>query len=111
VATVADGVDQLLAFDPLNVTQYAPEELKAAVDAAADWGSYVTVHVYGDKGIRRVLDPGVKVIDHGLLMTEETKKKKAQVSEGADNACKPAKNTDQSAFVVKMTDGFTPYHL
>jgi hypothetical protein len=35
-------------YDPLDVNQFLPDELKAAVDAAADWGTYVTVHVYFD---------------------------------------------------------------
>ena len=30
------------AYDPLDVTQYTLDERKAAVDAAGDWGTYVT---------------------------------------------------------------------
>jgi imidazolonepropionase-like amidohydrolase len=48
------------------------EEIKAAVDAAADWGTYVMVHAYTDKAVARAVKAGVKVIEHGQLMTEDT---------------------------------------
>jgi imidazolonepropionase-like amidohydrolase len=57
---------------PLDVTQYLDEELRAAVRAAADWGPYVAVHVYGSTGVRRAVEAGVKVIEHGHLMDEAT---------------------------------------
>ena len=59
-------------YDPLDTVQYSPEELKAAVDAAADWHTYVTVHAYTDEAVNRALDAGVKVIEHGHLLTEPT---------------------------------------
>ena len=59
-------------FNPLDSLQFSPEELKAAVDAAADWGTYVTVHAYTDGSVNRALDAGVKVIEHGHLLTEPT---------------------------------------
>ena len=34
------------AYDPLDVTQYTLDEMKAAVEAADDWNTYVTVHAY-----------------------------------------------------------------
>jgi imidazolonepropionase-like amidohydrolase len=64
------GVSSL--YDPLDVVQYSQEELKAAVDAAKDWGTYVAVHVYTSEGIKRAIEAGVKCIDHGHLMDEET---------------------------------------
>lgn len=59
-------------FDPLDVTQYSLEELKAGVEAAADWGTYVTVHAYTPRAIQRAIAAGVKVIDHGQLADEAT---------------------------------------
>ena len=32
--------------DPLDVTEFFEEEIRAAVKAAEDWGTYVMVHVY-----------------------------------------------------------------
>ncbi len=58
--------------DPLEVTEFTPEEIKAAVQAASDYGTYVMAHVYNDDGIRRAIDNGVKCIEHGNLMSEAT---------------------------------------
>ncbi|MFJ7497693.1 amidohydrolase family protein [Streptomyces sp. NPDC097727] len=55
------------AFDPLDVLQYTLDELSAAVEAAADWGTYVSAHVYNDEGIRRAIAAGIKSIEHGHL--------------------------------------------
>ncbi len=60
------------AYDPLDVAQYTLDELKAAVEAADDWGTYVTVHAYTVKAVRRAVDAGVKCIEHGQLLDEAT---------------------------------------
>jgi len=57
-------------YDPLHTTQYTVEELRAAVQAAEDWGTYVLAHAYHDKSIARALEAGVKSIEHGTLATE-----------------------------------------
>jgi imidazolonepropionase-like amidohydrolase len=59
-------------YDPLDVTQYTLDEMKAAVDAAEDWNTYVTVHAYHPKSVRRAIEAGVKVIEHGNLLDEDT---------------------------------------
>jgi imidazolonepropionase-like amidohydrolase len=58
--------------DPLDVCEYTSDEISAAVEAAADWGTYVMSHVYNSKGIRRAIDNGVKSIEHANLIDEET---------------------------------------
>jgi imidazolonepropionase-like amidohydrolase len=45
-------------YDPLDVNQFTFDELKAAVEAASDWGTYVTVHVYNSFGIQRAIAAG-----------------------------------------------------
>jgi imidazolonepropionase-like amidohydrolase len=65
-------------YDPLHTMQYSVEEMKAAVDAAADWGTYVMVHAYTDETVKRAIEAGVKVIEHGQLITEETAKLMAE---------------------------------
>jgi imidazolonepropionase-like amidohydrolase len=60
------------AYDPLDVAQYTLDELKAAVEAADDWNTYVTVHAYTVKAVRRAVEAGVKCIDHGQLLDEAT---------------------------------------
>ncbi|WP_138437670.1 metal-dependent hydrolase family protein [Marinobacter shengliensis] len=59
-------------YDPLDSTQFTERELRAAVEAADDWGTYVAVHVYTSKGIQRSLRAGVKSIEHGQLADEES---------------------------------------
>jgi imidazolonepropionase-like amidohydrolase len=60
------------AYDPLDVTQYTVPELRAAVEAAENWGTYVAVHAYTPRAVRQALEAGVRVIDHGHLLDEET---------------------------------------
>ena len=98
VAAIADGADEVLRrtreqlmkgasqikimagggvtslYDPLDAAQFLPEEMEAAVRAAADWGTYVCAHVYTPHGIQRALRAGVKSIEHGQLADLETVK-------------------------------------
>lgn len=60
------------AYDPVDVTQYTLDEMRAAVEAAEDWGTYVTVHAYTPRAVRRAVEAGVKCIEHGQLLDEET---------------------------------------
>lgn len=59
-------------YDPLDVSQFTEDELRAAVEAAEDWGTYVTVHAYTPDAIQTAIRAGVKVIDHGHLLDDET---------------------------------------
>lgn len=59
-------------YDPLDVSQYTSEEFEAAVEAAENWGTYVTVHAYTPRAIQTAIEAGVKVVDHGQLIDEET---------------------------------------
>jgi len=61
--------------DPLYSVQYTPEEVAAAVNEATRYGTYVAAHVHTDEGINVALDSGVKTIEHGLLIQEDTVKK------------------------------------
>lgn len=59
-------------FDPLDVSQYTEAEFRAAVDAAENWGTYVTVHAYTPRAIQTAIRGGVRCIEHGQLMDDET---------------------------------------
>lgn len=59
-------------YDPIDVAQYSEAEFRAAVEAAENWGTYVTVHAYTPRAIQAAVRGGVKVIDHGQLMDEAT---------------------------------------
>jgi len=60
------------SYDPLDVTQYTVAELHAAVEAADNWNTYVTVHAYTPSAIRKAISAGVKCIEHGHLIDEST---------------------------------------
>lgn len=65
-------------YDPLDVTQYTTAELRAAVEAAENWGTYVTVHAYTPRTVRQALEAGVKCIDHSQLLDDATARLMAQ---------------------------------
>ncbi|HWK52047.1 MAG TPA: amidohydrolase family protein, partial [Steroidobacter sp.] len=65
-------------YDPIDVAQYSEAEFRAAVDAAENWGTYVTVHAYTPRAIQMAIRGGVKCIEHGQLMDEATAKLMAE---------------------------------
>ncbi len=68
--TAGGGVSS--PFSPVDVSTFTLEELRAAVEAAENWGTYVTAHAFTDKAVQTSIEAGVKVIEHGFLMHEET---------------------------------------
>ncbi|MFM2663573.1 amidohydrolase family protein [Vibrio mediterranei] len=66
------------SYDPIDVAEYTYEEIKAAVDVAESWNTYVMVHVFTNKGAQTALRAGVKSIEHGNLFSEETFKMMAE---------------------------------
>lgn len=70
--TAGGGVSS--PHSPIDVSTFTDEELKAAVDAATNWGTYVAVHAYTPVAIRRSVDSGVKVIEHAHLIDDATAK-------------------------------------
>ncbi len=97
-AVIVDGVDQHLAavrenlrlgatqikimggggvmsdYDPIHSLQPSPAEIRAAVQAAGDFGTYVLAHAYTSEAVRRLIDNGVRCIEHGLLIDDATAK-------------------------------------
>jgi imidazolonepropionase-like amidohydrolase len=61
-------------YNPIESTQYTEAEIRAAVEAADNWGTYVTVHAYMPRAIRQAVAAGVKCIEHGHLIDEPTAK-------------------------------------
>ena len=60
--------------DPVETLQFSPEEMKAIVETAADYGSYVLAHLYTPNCIQRAVRAGVKSLEHGHWIDEETAK-------------------------------------
>lgn len=52
--------------------QFFEDELKAIVDSATTMGRKVTAHAHGKKGIEAALKAGVKSIEHGTYLDDET---------------------------------------
>jgi imidazolonepropionase-like amidohydrolase len=65
-------------FSPLDVTTFTEPELRAAVEAAENWGTYVCTHAYTPAAIQRSIAAGVKCIEHGHLMDDATAKLMAE---------------------------------
>jgi imidazolonepropionase-like amidohydrolase len=84
-------------YDPIDVTQYTVPEIQAAVEAAENWGTYVTVHAYTPRAIRQAIEAGVQCIDHGQLIDEPTAKLMAD--KGIWWSLQPFTDDRASAFV------------
>ncbi|HEY2537968.1 MAG TPA: amidohydrolase family protein [Stellaceae bacterium] len=65
---------------PLEASTFTEPELRAAVEAAEDWATYVTAHAYPPGPIQRAIAAGAKCIEHGHLMDEATAKLMAEKS-------------------------------
>lgn len=102
ITAIADGADQVLLrareqlmrgasqikfmagggvasmYDGLDVAEGSVQEIAAAVTAADNWGTYVTVHAYTPKAIRMAIAGGVRCIEHGQLLDEDTVKLMAE---------------------------------
>ena len=70
--TAGGGVSS--PFSPLDVTTFTDEELRAAVEITDNWHTYVVAHAFTSDAIRRAIAAGVKCIEHGFLMDEDTAK-------------------------------------
>lgn len=60
--------------DPVETLQFSLEEMKAIVETTADYGSYVLAHLYTPACIQRAVEAGVKSLEHGHWIDEETAK-------------------------------------
>ena len=69
---IAAGGGYSSPADPLVGDQYTVAEIKAAVDAAADWQTYVTIHSDHPSAINKAIDAGIKDVGHGQLLDEKT---------------------------------------
>jgi len=68
--TAGGGVSS--PFSPIDVTTFTSAELRAAVEAAENWGTYVAAHAFTPPAMREAIDAGVRCIEHGFLMDEAT---------------------------------------
>ena len=66
--TAGGGVSS--PHSPLDVTTFTVPELRAAVEIAENWGTYVATHAFTSDAIQKSIEAGVKCIEHGFLMSE-----------------------------------------
>ena len=59
-------------YDPFLNLQYSEEEVRAIVEEAQAWHTYVLAHAYSPEAIRRSIDCGVRSIEHGNLIDRAT---------------------------------------
>jgi imidazolonepropionase-like amidohydrolase len=62
----------------LDMTTFREPELRAGIEAAADWNTYVAVHAYAPPTIQRAIAAGARCIEHAHLMDETTAKLMAE---------------------------------
>lgn len=65
----------LSPFDPLFGVEYTPEEMKAAVSVAKNYGTYVMAHIYSNKAMKQAADAGVMSFEHATMLEEDVAKK------------------------------------
>jgi imidazolonepropionase-like amidohydrolase len=61
-----------LPLDPIWMNQYREDEIRAIVGECVERRTYVSSHCHGAEAIRRSVDFGVRVIEHGTLIDAET---------------------------------------
>jgi imidazolonepropionase-like amidohydrolase len=58
--------------DEISAVQYTPEEIRAAVVEAENHNRYVTVHAYHPRSVNQALRAGVRCVEHGNLIDDES---------------------------------------
>lgn len=59
-------------YDPIWNLQYSDEEMRAIVEEARAWHTYVLAHAYTPEAIRRAIANGVRSIEHANLIDAPT---------------------------------------
>jgi imidazolonepropionase-like amidohydrolase len=70
--TAGGGVSS--PFSPIDAVTFTGPEMRAAVEAAENWGTYVVAHAFTSPAIQQAIAAGVKCIEHGFLMDDATAK-------------------------------------
>ena len=62
-------------IDPVTLepmSQFSEDDLRAVVEEAKRWHRDVAAHAYGGEGAKNAIRAGVRSIEHGMLMDDET---------------------------------------
>jgi imidazolonepropionase-like amidohydrolase len=63
--------------DPIDSLQFTVDEMRAAVDEAASFRTYVLAHCHTSGAVNRALDAGVRSIEHASIIDEATARRMA----------------------------------
>jgi imidazolonepropionase-like amidohydrolase len=70
IKLIATGAVLTQGTEP-GASEYTEEEIRAAVEQAAQYGTFVAAHAHGAEGIKRAVRAGVRSIEHGSLIDDE----------------------------------------
>jgi len=68
---IASGGGVASTVDPIHSIQFSTEEVRAAVEVAKNWDTYVVTHIYTPEAAIRDINNGVMSLEHANLMNEE----------------------------------------
>ncbi len=71
IKVIATGAVLAAGTEP-GQPEYSEAEIRAAVETAARRSGFVTAHAHGAEGIKRAVRAGVRSIEHGSLMDDES---------------------------------------
>jgi imidazolonepropionase-like amidohydrolase len=54
-----------------GVSEFTEEQIRAAVEQASEYGTFVAAHAHGAEGIKRAVRAGVRSIEHGSFLDDE----------------------------------------
>jgi imidazolonepropionase-like amidohydrolase len=83
-------------YDPLDVTEYTFEEMKAVVEVAKTWNTYIMVHVNTNEAVRQWVEAGAMSMEHGFFIDEDTARLMAK--KGVWWSMEPLDLTGEDAF-------------
>ncbi len=84
--------------------QFTEEEIRAIVETAKDYDMYVAAHAHGVEGMQRAIRAGVRTIEHGTLMDEET----AQLMVNYGTYYVPTISAGEFVFIKAQEPGYFP---
>jgi imidazolonepropionase-like amidohydrolase len=71
IKLIATGAVLAAGTEP-GESEYTEAEIRAAVEETAKRGTFVAAHAHGAEGIKRAVRAGVRSIEHGSLMDDES---------------------------------------
>ncbi len=84
--------------------QFFEDELKAIVETANDYGMLTAAHAHGDEGMQRAIRAGIKTIEHGTMMSEQT----MELMKQYDTYYVPTITAGKSVAELAEIDGYYP---